>query len=160
MNSTINKTFYPCSTESLFLRYKKVSKIAVKLGSFLQCSIEMFLRHDGWNHIMKNFQVKQGQLHHIPKNILLWKLWVIISHLPCWQQDSLFLAGSRIYPQFYHRGPCPAVLICKPSSLGGNLTMTPHPHRPPSCIFQERPTSSLQFVQEENILWHLIKRRA
>ena len=59
MNSTINKTFYTCSTESLFLRYKKISKKAVKLG------------HDGcvwkiklrilWNHIMKNFQVKHGQ---------------------------------------------------------------------------------------------------
>ena len=34
MNSTINKTFYTCSTESLFLRYKKISKKAVKLGSF------------------------------------------------------------------------------------------------------------------------------
>ena len=30
MNSTIKKTFYTCSTESLFLRYKKISKKAVK----------------------------------------------------------------------------------------------------------------------------------
>ena len=35
MNSTINKTFCTCSTESLFLRYRKISKKAVKLGSFL-----------------------------------------------------------------------------------------------------------------------------
>ena len=36
MNSTINITFYACSTESLLLRYKKISKKAVKIGSFLQ----------------------------------------------------------------------------------------------------------------------------
>ena len=41
----------------------------VKLGSFLQCSVHLFLGHDGcfknlrifWNHIMKNFQVKHDQ---------------------------------------------------------------------------------------------------
>ena len=68
---TINKTFCTCSTESLFLRYKKISKKAVKLGSFLQCSVHIFLGHDGcfwkiylrilWNHIMKNIHVKHGQ---------------------------------------------------------------------------------------------------
>ena len=36
MNGTINKMFYACSLESLFLRYKKISKKVVKLGSFLQ----------------------------------------------------------------------------------------------------------------------------
>ena len=71
MNSSINKTFYICSTELLFLRYKKISKKAVKLCSFLQCSVHIFLGHDGcvwknnlrilWNHIMTNFQVKHGQ---------------------------------------------------------------------------------------------------
>ena len=71
MNSTINKTFYACSTESLFLRYKKISKKAVKLGSFLLCSVHIFLGHEScfwkinlrilWNHIMKNFLVKHGQ---------------------------------------------------------------------------------------------------
>ena len=35
MSSTINKTFYTFSTESLFLRCKKISKRAVKLGSFV-----------------------------------------------------------------------------------------------------------------------------
>ena len=35
MNSTISKTFYTCSTESLFLKDKKISKKAVELGSFL-----------------------------------------------------------------------------------------------------------------------------
>ena len=86
MNSTINKTFYACSIESLFLRYKNISKKAVKLGSFLQCSVKIFLRHDGciWkinlrilsNYIMKNFQVKHGQCDNIifPQNIFFWRL--------------------------------------------------------------------------------------
>ena len=75
INSTINKTFYIYSMESLFLRYKKISKKAAKLGSFLQCSVHMFLGHDGcfwkidlkylWSHIMKNFQVKHGQYYSI-----------------------------------------------------------------------------------------------
>ena len=47
INSTINKTFYTCSTESLFLRYKKIPKKAIKLGSFLQCSVHIILRYDG-----------------------------------------------------------------------------------------------------------------
>ena len=46
MNSTINKTFYTCSTESLLQRYKKISKKAVKIGGFLQCSVHVFLGHD------------------------------------------------------------------------------------------------------------------
>ena len=46
MNSAINKTFYTCSTESLFLRYKKISKKTVKFGSFLHCSVHVFLGHD------------------------------------------------------------------------------------------------------------------
>ena len=54
-------------TESLFLRYQKISKKAAKLRSFLQCSVHIFLWHDSciwkinlrilWNHIVKNFQV-------------------------------------------------------------------------------------------------------
>ena len=75
MNSTINKTFYTYSTELLFLKYTKIFKKAVKLGSFLQCSVHIVLEHDGcfwkinlrilWNHIMKNFQVTHGQCDHI-----------------------------------------------------------------------------------------------
>ena len=62
INSTYNKNFYKCSTELLFLSYKTICKKAVKLGSFLQCSVNIFLQHDGcfwkinlrilWNHIM------------------------------------------------------------------------------------------------------------
>ena len=73
---TINKTFYTCSAKSLFLlRNKKVSKKAVKLASFLQCSLHIFLELDGgfwkinlkilWKHIMKNFHVKHGQCERI-----------------------------------------------------------------------------------------------
>ena len=42
INEQYNKIVYTCSTESLFLRYKKISKKAVKLGSFLQCSYIYF----------------------------------------------------------------------------------------------------------------------
>ena len=85
MNSTINKTFYTFSTELLFSRYRKISKKAVKLGSFLQCSAYIFLGHDGciWkinlrilqNLIIKNFQVKHGQYDSIilPQKHLLLK---------------------------------------------------------------------------------------
>ena len=34
INSTINKTFYTYSTESLMLSYKKISKKPVKIGGF------------------------------------------------------------------------------------------------------------------------------
>ena len=71
MNNTINQTFYTYSTESLFLRYKKIYKKAVKLGSFLKYSVHVILGHDNYfeknnlrilrNHNMKNFQVKHGQ---------------------------------------------------------------------------------------------------
>ena len=40
MNNKFNKTFYTCLTESslyLDVRYKQMSKKAIKLGSFLQC---------------------------------------------------------------------------------------------------------------------------
>ena len=57
------------------LRNKKVSKKAVKLASFLQCSLHIFLELDGgfwkinlkilWKHIMKNFHVKHGQCERI-----------------------------------------------------------------------------------------------
>ena len=35
----------------------------------------------------------------------------------CWQQDSLHLTGPGIYPQVYHRTPCPVELICKGSLI-------------------------------------------
>ena len=125
MNSTNKKTFYTCSTELLFWKYKKIFKKDVKLGSFLQCSRNIFLWHDGcvwkislwiwWNHIMKNIQVKHGQFEStiFPQNIFLWRFQVIARPLPCWQQDSLLLICPGIYPQIYHRSPCPVVFTCK-----------------------------------------------
>ena len=72
MNSTINKTFYTCSTESLFLRYKKISKKAVKLGSFLQCSVHIFLGHDGcFKNCSKNFM----KPYHEELPIKAWSMW-------------------------------------------------------------------------------------
>ena len=75
INSTINKTFYIYSTELFFLRYQEIFKKDIKLGSFLQCSVHIFLGYDDcfwkinlrilWNHIMKNFQVKHGQCDRI-----------------------------------------------------------------------------------------------
>ena len=44
MNDTINKTFYTCFADLLFLMYEKISKKAVKLGSFIQFSVHMSLR--------------------------------------------------------------------------------------------------------------------
>ena len=71
INDTINKTFYTCFTDLLFWMYEKIFKKAVKLGSFIQCSVHMFLRlirdfwkislRILWNHILKDFKVKQGQ---------------------------------------------------------------------------------------------------
>ena len=40
--------FYTCSTESMFLRYEKISKKVVKLASFLTCLVHTFLEHDGY----------------------------------------------------------------------------------------------------------------
>ena len=84
MNSTITKTFRRCLEELLFLRYEKIPKKAVKLDSFLQCSVHIFLGHDDcvWKinlrflsiHIMKNFPCKVWSMwqHHIPlKHYLL-----------------------------------------------------------------------------------------
>ena len=55
--------------------YKKISKKSVKLGSFLQCSVHIFLEHDGyfwkinwkilWNYIMKNVPAKHCQCDNI-----------------------------------------------------------------------------------------------
>ena len=77
MNSTTNKTFYTCSTVSLFLRYKKISKKAVKLGSFLQCSVHIFLAHDGdfcknqFKNFVKPYNEELSSIIFSPKYFLL-----------------------------------------------------------------------------------------
>ena len=43
MNSAMNKTFYTCSTEWLFLQYKKISKKAVYLGQDLMAISEQLI---------------------------------------------------------------------------------------------------------------------
>ena len=45
--STFNKTFYTCSRKSLLWSYNKSFKEVAKLGSFIQCSVYIFLGHDG-----------------------------------------------------------------------------------------------------------------
>ena len=50
MNSTLEQ-FYPCSTESLFLRHKKIFKKAMKISGFLQCSVHAFLENDGYKKL-------------------------------------------------------------------------------------------------------------
>ena len=105
MNSTINKTFYTCSTESMFLRYKKISKKALKIGGFLQCWIHIFLRHDGcswkidlrilWNNVMKNFQVKHGQCESI----------IFISNFTKGQTFSFFMATKCSWGLCHNAAP-------------------------------------------------------
>ena len=83
INSTINKFIYKCSTESLFLRNKKIFKKAVKLGSFLQCSIHIFLGHDdcvwkinfvrSYHEELSSKAWSVGQ-HHIPPKHFLSKV--------------------------------------------------------------------------------------
>ena len=80
MNSAIDKTFCKYSTESLSLslRYKKISKKAVKIGGFLQCSVHIFLGHDGcfwkinlrisWSHMKNRVNVTAS---YSPKHFLL-----------------------------------------------------------------------------------------
>ena len=175
MNSTIKKTFYTCSRESLFLRHKKISKKAAKIGGFLHCSLHMFLGNNGWfwkinlgilrNHIMKNFQL------------------VGASHTFSFESSKLLLdfclADSRILYfwqvlESIHR--CiiePHTLQClfvrqsnKQQRMGmivSNFTSTDlfifynnqvllgvvSQCSPPSCTLQERLSSPLQFGQKE-----------
>ena len=67
MNKTISKTFCTCSTKSLFLRCNKISKKAVMLGSFLHCSVHIFLEHDGWGfdfwYVLESIQKILIELH-------------------------------------------------------------------------------------------------
>ena len=130
MNSTINKIFCTSSGELLFLRYNKICKKAViKLGSFLQCLVHIFLGHDDcvrktnlrilWNHYMKNFQVKHGQCSSIifPQNIFFW----------------------RIYRVFQ--------IAVKGGGGGERGGFIPSQGSPPFCTLQKRPSSILHFGQ-------------
>ena len=60
MNNTFHKTFYTCSTGSLFLiTYKKISKKAVKIVGFVQCSVHIFLGHDSSVHIFLGYSFER-----------------------------------------------------------------------------------------------------
>ena len=118
MNSTINETFYTCSTESLFLRHKKISNKPVKLGSFLQCSVHIFLVH-----IFLYFYLYWYVLGSIRKLIIeLYVLqWLFV------RESNKKQRGDRVISNFtkgetFH-------LLWQPTALGGNLTMwTPSLH--------------------------------
>ena len=60
MNSAASKIFYACSTQSLFSRYKKISKKAVMSGSFLQCLVHIFQGHDDSFLNLKNFESSEN----------------------------------------------------------------------------------------------------
>ena len=79
MNSTINKTFYSNSAESMFLRYKKISKKAVKLGSFLQYLVHIFLGH-GWRRLLKNQFKNFMKPYHEEISSKAWSMWQ--RHIP------------------------------------------------------------------------------
>ena len=91
--------------------------------------------------------------HHIPQNIFFWKFKIIIRPLPNWQQDSLLLAGPGIYPEIYRSTPCHAVLFGNGVISYDNQVLLEviSKSSPPSCTFQKRPSSPLQFDLEENI---------
>ena len=114
-----------------------------------------------------------------PKHFLLKirSIYIIIRPVPCWQQDSLLLTGPGIYPQTFHRNPCPAVLFFKvvglfqisqkewlfyllwqQGALGVDLTMWPC--KKGCCTLQKRLSSPPQVGQEENISGHSVERRA
>ena len=88
------KLFTHVLQNRFFLRYKKISQKAVKLGSFLQCLVHIFLGcfwkinlRILWNNIMKYFQVKQCDNFIPPQNF---------SFESCKQLLDLCLAVSRI----------------------------------------------------------------
>ena len=55
---------------------------------------------------MENFQLRHGQCDSsiLPETFSLGSSKCLL---------DLLLTGPGIYPQIYHRTPCPAVLICK-----------------------------------------------
>ena len=127
MNSSINKIVYTCSTESLFLRYEKISKKAIKLGRFLQCSVHIFLVQMAAfektiDNLVKPYHKepssKDGQYDSIifPPNIFFWRLEVIARPLFCWQQDSLLLICPGIYLHICQLTPCTQGLFLRGSN--------------------------------------------
>ena len=132
--------------KSLFLRYKKISKKAVQLGSFLQCSVYIFLGHDGrfskislrilWNYITKNFQIKHGQCDSIifPKTFSfdsrILYFWQVLKSIHKFTIElhvlqRLFVRGSG---ETFH-------VLWQPSALVGDLRMCSSFLHPPKNTF-------------------------
>ena len=92
MNNSINKTLNTRSTESLFFRYKKISKKAVKIGGFLQISIHIFLGHAACFYKINSINFAKPDHGYLsasysPKHFLLKALNNLL---------DLYLADSRI----------------------------------------------------------------
>ena len=107
--------------------------------------------------------------------------------MPSWQQDSVLLTGRGIYPQIYHRAPCPAMLFVRRGLISNNrggdregvglfqisqkfrllisydnqvLLVVIAQCSPLFCTFQKRPLYPLQIGQIENIPGHSVERKA
>ena len=187
MNSTITKTFRRCLEELLFLRYEKIPKKAVKLDSFLQCSVHIFLGQDDcvWKinlrvlsiHILKNFPCKVWSMwqHHIPLKHYLLKT------LSNCQTFALLTVGFFTFNvlEFIHKLiielhalQCLFVRRYNKKKKGGGeagLFQISQKERLFHHLWQPRslgknlimwPSSPLQFGQEENICRHSVERRA
>ena len=65
MNITINQIFYTSSSESLFLKYEKIFKKAVKFRSFLQFPLKLiskFFENNRFSEGMRKFLRKLSSL--------------------------------------------------------------------------------------------------
>ena len=107
-NGTISKTFHTYSTESLFLRYKKICKKAVKLGSFLQCLVHIFLGHNGflWKLNLRILRKHETMLAHSRMAILLPLIWqgTLYTWTPIWKKSLLICVESYQSIPYSHTG--------------------------------------------------------
>ena len=88
----------------------EINEWAVKLGSFLQCSVHIFLGHDGcfwkinlrilWNCIMEKFQVKHGQC-----DCIIFPKFFPLKTLDNYQTDSLQAVGFFTFSADLMPGP-------------------------------------------------------
>ena len=99
----------------MFLRYQQISKKAVKLGSFFQCSVHTFLGHDGcFKNSFKNFvkpyheELSRSMVNvtasYSPKHFLEKALSNNFTFALLTAGFFTF-AGPGIYPQVYHGTP-------------------------------------------------------
>ena len=162
MNGRIKKNFLHKS----FLRYKKISKKAVKLGSFLQCSVHIFLGHDGyfWNECDSiifpktfSFESSKQLLDLCPADSrTFWQVlepihkFIIEIHV----LQCLFVRGSnkktkegKDYFKFHKRRVFHH--LWQPSAPGGNLAM---------CLFKPSKKPKKAFLHP-SVPFSLAKQR-